>query len=130
MQSFLKISFLCKLETYVIEDFIFMATQGRVAELERSLDSNPTLINQVSCPAATHYNPFPLAGQTALHWATTRGQIAVIELLLRRGALVNSVNEFNWTPLHWACFDKADEAAARVLIAAGADVNIKDRVSN
>ena len=96
-----------------------MARQGQVAEMERSLDFNPTLLNQTS----------QIESNTALHKASCYGQIAAIELLLRRGARVNSANLYNMTPLHFAC-GKRKEAAARVLIEAGADVHIISRVSN
>jgi len=105
-----------------IDAFVKMTRQGQVAEMERILDLNPTLLNQAN-----------RVDWTALHCASHYSQIAVIELLLRRGARVNSVhnsvNMYNMTPLHFACGNRK-EAAARLLIEAGADVHITNRVSN
>ena len=82
------------------------------------MNLNPTLLNQTD-----------ISNLTALHHVSISGQIAVMELLLRRGACVNSGNQWKFTPLYLACL-KGKEAAARLLIEAGADVNSEDIVSN
>jgi ankyrin repeat protein len=90
------------------------------------------LANCFPSPVNARYND----GCTALHWAAERGDRALVELLLRKGADIDArtfgpiligPNSYigGQTPLH-----KAAEAgrieAAEILIAWGADLNAKD----
>ena len=67
-------------------------------------------------------------GSTPLHWATWKGHLAIVSLLLDAGADVNAQNHndhWGTTPLHAAAH--ANQAAiAQLLIARGAEVNAQD----
>lgn len=58
-------------------------------------------------------------GSTALHWATYRGDLELMRLLLARGAAVDAANDFGATPLSIAAVD-ADPAVIKLLLDAGA----------
>jgi len=64
-------------------------------------------------------------GITALMCASFVGVRDVVELLLRRGAEVNAMDERGWTPLHF-CANKGSPAVASLLLAAGADAGALD----
>lgn len=59
--------------------------------------------------------------------ASGQGRTDVIMVLLRHAAQIDAVDEYGRTPLSWAVTKGDFEKAAEVLIAAGADVNHKDR---
>lgn len=61
---------------------------------------------------------------TALHLATKHAHKNSMALLIQHGADVNAQNDYDSTPLHLT--DK-DIASIRMLLAAGADPNIKDK---
>ncbi|KAJ1200378.1 hypothetical protein NDU88_004202 [Pleurodeles waltl] len=61
-------------------------------------------------------------GETPLHMAAIRGDVAQVKELIRLGANVNVKDFAGWTPLHEAC-NVGFYEIAKVLIAAGADVN-------
>jgi hypothetical protein len=63
---------------------------------------------------------------TALHCAALRGDVAMIETLLRQGILPDVLDDLDKTPLHWAA-EEASLEAVKALIKAGADVNASDR---
>ena len=62
---------------------------------------------------------------TPLHFATREGHNEIAELLISRGADLNSKDESGWTPLHWASRTGHKEVT-ELLISKGADVNAKD----
>lgn len=64
----------------------------------------------------------PGAGASVLHYAVMRGRMPVIDVLLSRGADVNSRTRMGTTPLHTAALYARIEVA-ELLIDAGADVN-------
>jgi len=64
----------------------------------------------------------PGAGASVLHYAVMRGRMPMIDLLLSRGADVNSRTRMGTTPLHTAALYARVEVA-ELLIDAGADVN-------
>ncbi|MDP7051097.1 MAG: ankyrin repeat domain-containing protein [Verrucomicrobiota bacterium] len=66
-----------------------------------------------------------LYGDTPLLWATGFGHKEVIEMLIAKGANVNSKAEGGWTPLHYATGGN-DQEIVRLLIAEGADLNSKN----
>lgn len=69
------------------------------------------------------------SGQTALHYAASRGQTGLLKLLVSMGANVNAIDLPGNTPLHRAV-ENGDLAAAGILLDQGGDVNAKDFNSN
>lgn len=67
-------------------------------------------------------NAHDAAGATPLHHAAGFGDLAMLKLLVERGANVNAVNNRKSTPLFWAMND-VDKA--RLLIEHGANVNTR-----
>ena len=59
-----------------------------------------------------------------MHWAAWRGHEEVAELLIAKGADVNTKNKDGGTPLHNATW-KGHKEIAKLLIDNGADVNAK-----
>ena len=64
----------------------------------------------------------PGAGASALHYAVMRGKMPLIDLLIARGADVNSRTKMGTTPLHTAVLYARLEVA-ELLIDAGSNVN-------
>src|SRR5262245_47249678 len=73
------------------------------------LRSNPKLVNAQDG-----------GGSTPLHHAAGFGTVATLNLLLDRGASVNTTNRMGSTPLHWAA---ADEEKTRFLLEHGAAID-------
>ena len=67
---------------------------------------------------------------TLLHTAAMYGEVAVAQLLLRHGAVVNAVDAHLCTPLHWAAQWNSgqNEAMIELLLSAGAAPELKDTV--
>jgi ankyrin repeat protein len=61
------------------------------------------------------------SGETALMMASLRGQAALVQRLLQRGA---AVNQPGWSPLHYAA-TAPDEAPMKMLLAHGAAVDAR-----
>lgn len=61
------------------------------------------------------------AGETALMMASLRGQTALVQRLLERGAVIN---RFGWSPLHYAA-SGPDDGALKLLLARGASVDAR-----
>jgi ankyrin repeat protein len=93
------------------------AATGRVARLEAVLASTPEAVNSWSPDG---FQPLGLAAFF--------GHPAAVDLLLARGGEINTVaqHSFGVTALHAALASPTPEVA-RVLVAAGADVNIPQR---
>ncbi|XP_075144171.1 fibronectin type 3 and ankyrin repeat domains protein 1, partial [Leptodactylus fuscus] len=68
------------------------------------------------------------AGCTAMHWAVDGGNVKLIEWMIGDGCEVD-VKDFcsQWTPLMRVSAVTGNPDVARRLIAAGADVNVKDK---
>ena len=62
-------------------------------------------------------------GTTALHWASNREDVPMVDLLLRAGADARAVNRFGVTPLSVAA-QKGNAAILTRLLDAGADPNV------
>ena len=65
---------------------------------------------------------------SALHHASQRNNADVLELLLKRGADIDEVNDDGWTPLHFACLylHTAAPAVVESLLRHNADIDIED----
>ncbi len=72
-------------------DIFSASVTGDVDRVKRSLDRNPESVNQKDG-----------RGLTPLHWAVNGGHKDVVELLLERGADVNTGRDINATPLQTA----------------------------
>ena len=68
------------------------------------------------------YSPLMLAAEG--------GKVENVQLLLQAGARVNQVAFGGKSPLHTSVWKSSNNACSRVLIAAGADVNLADRDGN
>ncbi|EDQ92969.1 uncharacterized protein MONBRDRAFT_22258 [Monosiga brevicollis MX1] len=64
-------------------------------------------------------------GFSNFHKACILGLCRTVRLMLRCGAHVNEVNKLNWTPLFSSCSVNVDMDMVLLLLAAGADPNIK-----
>lgn len=69
------------------------------------------------------------SGQSALHYAASRGHTGLLRLLVGLGANVNAIDLPGNTPLHRAV-ENGDLDAAGLLLDQGADVNARDFNSN
>ena len=98
---------------------IAAATRGDTATVSRLLDTDSKLLKAVDAEYLA----------TPLHWAAYRGQVAVVELLLNRGAAIGARNRVGQTPLHLAAVGNS-AAAVTKLLAAGAPVNDRDAAGN
>jgi ankyrin repeat protein len=65
-------------------------------------------------------------GKTALHSAVLTRNVAVVRLLVDRGADVDAKDNYGMTVLHSAAL-RGDEAMVRLLVERGADVKAKDK---
>lgn len=72
------------------------AWEGKVEELEKLLDEDPTCIGGP---------PDKSTGLTPLHVACHYDQEATAAVLLKRGADVNADDGAGWTPMHHAAYD-------------------------
>ena len=113
---------------------------GDCKKVRQMLDDDPTLVANfkeskklasISIPAKDGFElPYGSLGGTALHYAAKTGSLAMLKLLLERGADVNATTDSQkWTPLHDATYftimrDLRDGAdIIRALVLAGADLN-------
>ena len=96
-------------------DIYEAASIGKTEVVARFLNDDSSLLDS--------YSP---EGFTALALAAHFGHIETLEFLIARGGNVNAVSKhaMNVTPLHAALFGRRVEAA-KVLVAAGADVTTK-----
>ena len=64
---------------------------------------------------------------TALHVASEEGVDEIVRLLLQKGALINAADDWGFTPLHHAAFNRAFYTA-QILLATGANTTITDLI--
>jgi len=96
------------------KEMLKAAKSGAAFRVQQLLDHDASLISVKDSD-----------GSTPLHCATWKGHLAVVELLLSRGADVNAANNndhWGTTPLHAAAHAN-QRAIAELLIAHGADIN-------
>ncbi|RIA87185.1 ankyrin repeat-containing domain protein [Glomus cerebriforme] len=97
-----------------VDDIFSYTKKGDITEISKILDSGNIDINAKDDQ-----------GLTLLHWASDRGHLTVIELLIDRGADVNILSEEKETPLHFSCISEHLDCA-RYLYHHGANSSIKD----
>lgn len=78
--------------------------------------------------AAVNFHPDETG--SALHWAAWRGNIKVVRVLLRHGALVDERNYYGETPLILAATNSADISVVKELIAAGANIHAQSKAGD
>ena len=93
------------------------AGEGRLDVVEYLIDHDRADVNEKD----------DICNRTALHYASERGQIKVVELLLRKGAEFDAEDKDRRTPLTLAA-GRGHNDVSLYLIDKGADVNKKDRV--
>ena len=95
--------------------WLFAAKVGEAAQLQQLLAAEPHLL--AFAGAGT---PDQVIGNTATHWAASKGHVAALEVLLRAGADVHARNNGDSTPLHCAALT-GDVSFIRLLLKMGAD---------
>ena len=91
------------------------ARNGHAKELAALFADEPTLV---------HFRGVGL-GQTALHWACTKGFEQIVAWLLERGAPIEARNANDARALH-AAAAAGEERCVRVLVRAGAQLHVRD----
>ena len=69
-------------------------------------------------------------GSSCLHCACYNNQIDVVEYLLEQGMDVNGKFNGNIQPLHESCRGKVDSGIVKVLLQAGAEINVKTDIGH
>ena len=67
------------------------------------------------------------SGLTPLHRAALRGELNIIEALLKAGADVNAQNDFQESPLHFAC-KRGHPMIIHAILERGADIRATDKL--
>lgn len=100
------------------------AEKGDLADVERHLKRGANVNDK-------NYEQRYTSGLTALHLAAGNGHKEVVELLIRKGAVVNAKAEDDIMPLHWAVVKGFNDVRGdhkgviELLITKGADVNAR-----
>ena len=68
-------------------------------------------------------------GRTALHYAASENDVAVVRELIERSVDVNATDDNGWTALHFAAQSNSVEVA-RLLVEAGAEIDPVDSFGN
>lgn len=63
-------------------------------------------------------------GRFPLNWPFREGYLEISKLLILNGANVNTKNNDNWTPLHYACRGRSNLEVTKLFLQNGADVNV------
>lgn len=90
------------------------------------LDNNGALIEMLLGQGAD-INAQDEDGCTALHAAVSVGTTRIVKLLLAKKANPNIASNSGWTVLHTALYYRGEKEIVKLLLAYGAEVNLKDR---
>uniref|UniRef100_A0A7S3Z8J1 Uncharacterized protein n=1 Tax=Lotharella globosa TaxID=91324 RepID=A0A7S3Z8J1_9EUKA len=93
--------------------------EGKTARLMELLEWNPTLANAKDDSSG-------LGGLAPLHWAAMNNRVEVVELLVRRGASIDTTDCSELTPIHYAVEAGHNEVASS-LLRLKASVDAKDQ---
>lgn len=96
--------------------------EGKQDEYEQSINKKLDTLEDIN-------EGFLRGGKTLLHAAAFEGNLKIAEILIKRGADVNSRDTFKQTPLYYAAHEGHLEMA-EFLITKGADVNARDYKQN
>lgn len=100
--------------------FFAACKAGDTAAVSRLLAADATLLSFRGAGTAD-----AVVGNTAAHWASAKGQVDVLRLLIAAGADMAARNNGDTTPLGSAAMNNHVECA-RVLMGAGADPRLAD----
>lgn len=67
-------------------------------------------------------------GATAMHWAATNGSLEMAQTLIEARVCIDAPDAYRRTPLHEAA-DKKQPEIVELLLAAGADIEAKEKIS-
>jgi hypothetical protein len=95
-------------------EFLEAARDGKQRTVRRLLERRPSLLEWKDDP-----------GYTALHYAASAGETAIVDFLLDEGADIDRGDESGQTPLHSAAIDN-DTEMVEFLLERGADANAKN----
>ena len=104
---------------------LHLASFTGILPIAENFLSKNGLIRQVKC--FYYLNKIDNMGNTALMWAALGKYEAIVRLLLKKGADVNTKNKIGETALYLAA-ERGDEAVVQQLLEKGADINAKDKV--
>lgn len=96
------------------QDIHRAAGEGDLVKVKEFLEKNPELLNAKD-----------VQGSTPLLNAAYSGQKVVVDFLIKKGADLDSLNTYKYTPLHYSIL-RRHIGVAEMLIKAGADPNISN----
>ena len=112
-------------------------SKGKESPLIGSVSLGADSVSKLLIETGAELEATSIFGARALHWAAWMGSPSTVELLIARGADIESrCSEFGTTPLFWAVHGygpdgpkvkKAQVTAARILISGGANVNTTNK---
>ena len=100
------------------QEIIQVVKEGNFDRVKFLLENNPDLVNSKDTRNCT-----------PLHYASDRGNLEIVKILLKNDASQNACDIDGDTPLHWAAFAGGTEIA-ELLINKGSDVNSSNNTGN
>ena len=108
-----------KIRSDVARSAMRLAIHGDVLGMDEFLEKHPDAVN-----LKEEEN-----GNVPLHVASSKGNLALVRLLLNRGADIDAQDIYGNAALHYAC-DKAQKDTVAYLIKEGADKDLNDNRGN
>lgn len=97
------------------------------AALSEAITFGHSAVVQVLMEAGTSPEGVDRTGINLLHWAAITGRAEVVPLLAKAGVDLDAIDDNGFTPLMYAAaLDYGDTRTLQALLAAGADVEIRD----